>query len=127
MSRKIRLLCICGIIAFALVAPGFALAQEAPAPATEVVKSEQSPRPGLSISQDEKPMTLEELKKALGPRNVCGASPRRSKPSLFAQETRIPAQEKRITGAQRPSLVRKNRILAQRFQVLVRRSGFLAQ
>jgi len=73
MSRKIRLLCICGIIAFGLVAPGLALAQEAPAPATEVVKSEQSPPPDLSISQDEKPMTLEELKKALGPRNVCGA------------------------------------------------------
>ena len=71
MSRKIRFLCICGIIAFGLLAPGFAVAQEAPA--TEVVKSQQSPPPDLSISQDEKPMTLEELKKAVGPHNVCGA------------------------------------------------------
>ena len=74
MSRKIRLWYICGIIALGLFVPSLMLAQESPG--TVAVQTEmgmQSPAPEGDMSLEEKPITLEELKKMLGPNKVCGA------------------------------------------------------
>ena len=64
MSRKIRLWYICGIVALGLLVPSLMLAQQIP--------GAPSPAPEVNISQDEKPITLEEIKKMFGPNNVCG-------------------------------------------------------
>jgi len=72
MSRKIRLWYVCGIVALGLLLPGFALGQEAPT--MKVIKLEEIVTPDLNISQDEKPITLEELEKMFGAHNVCGVN-----------------------------------------------------
>ena len=72
MSRKIRLWCICGIVALGLFAPSLMLGQEIPG-ALQTEMDVPSQAPDLNVSQDEKPITLEEIKEMFGPRNVCGA------------------------------------------------------
>ncbi|MEA2559364.1 MAG: hypothetical protein QOH06_868 [Acidobacteriota bacterium] len=72
MSRKIRLWYICGIIALGLFVPSLMLGQELPG-ALQTEMNIPSQAPDLNVSQDEKPITLEELKKMFGARNVCGA------------------------------------------------------
>lgn len=74
MSRKIGLWYVLGIVALGLLVPSLMLAQESPG--TVAIQTEmdlQSLAPEVNISQDEKPITLEELKEMFGPRNVCGA------------------------------------------------------
>jgi len=72
MTRKIRLWYICGIVALGLFVPSLMLGQEIPgARQTEMNIPTQAPEQDISL--DKKPMTLEELKKLLGPKNVCGA------------------------------------------------------
>ena len=73
MSQRIRLWSIFGVLAFGLLIPGFAFAQESPAPNVPSLYSAPVQAPAPSISLDEKPMTLEEIKELLGPQNVCGA------------------------------------------------------
>jgi hypothetical protein len=75
MSRKIRLWYICGIIALGLFVPSLMLGQELPgALQTEMNIPNQAPSqaPDLNMSQEEKPITLEEIKEKFGPHNVCG-------------------------------------------------------
>jgi hypothetical protein len=71
MSRKIRLLCICGIVALGLFVPSLMLGQELPGGLQTEMKV-PSQAPDLNISQEEKPITLEEIKEMFGPHNVCG-------------------------------------------------------
>lgn len=73
MSQRLKLWCICVVVVFGFMVPGLALGQEAPASAAPAFKTEPVQAPEVNISQDEKPMTLEEIKKLLGPQNVCGA------------------------------------------------------
>ena len=72
MSRKIRLWHICGIVALAFLIPGLAIGQEIPG-ALQAGMNVPAQAPEVNMSQDEKPITLEELKEMFGPRNVCGA------------------------------------------------------
>ena len=74
MSRKIRLWYVCGIVALGLFVPSLMLGQEnlgMEAVQTEVSLESQAPEGDMSLG--EKPITLEELKRMLGPNQVCGA------------------------------------------------------
>ena len=71
MSRKLRLCCICGIVALGLFVPSLMLGQEIPG-TVQTGMNVPILAPDVNMSQDEKPMTLEELKEMFGPNNVCG-------------------------------------------------------
>lgn len=75
MSQRLKLWCICGLIACGFLLPGLAFGQQVPAPpAAPAFNVEASPAPEPMISRDEKPMTLEELKQMFGAHNVCGVN-----------------------------------------------------
>lgn len=71
MSQRIKVWCICGILALGLLVPGLARAEEAPA--LPGINEDSLQTPDLSMSQEQEPITLEELKKMFGPNKVCGA------------------------------------------------------
>ena len=87
MSRRVRFWFACSILALSLFVPGWSYAEEIPgvtvmtsAP-TEIVTPSEAPP--ADVAPEQEPITLEELKKLVGPQNVCGAICGPGKPSCY--------------------------------------------
>jgi hypothetical protein len=83
MSRRVRFWCLCSLLALGLMIPAWSSAQEIPgagAAGEQLMTPNQAPQ---GVAPDQEPITLEELKKLVGPQKACGALCGPGKPSCY--------------------------------------------
>ncbi|HWM92345.1 MAG TPA: hypothetical protein VN493_16390 [Thermoanaerobaculia bacterium] len=84
MSQRARFWCAFSLLALSLLVPGWSYGAEIPGgntASTEIVTPAEAPQ--VDVAPDQEPITLEELKRLVGPHNVCGATCGPGRPSCY--------------------------------------------